>query len=175
MQKKLIYFSFFLSLLVVDSKAYSWWMWTPGDTVDDPGFKPTQPIPFSHQKHAGQLNMPCQYCHSSARKASTAGIPPMNTCMGCHKIVKTDSPHIQKLTKYFEKNEPMPWVKIYDLPDFVHFPHKNHIAAGLECQQCHGRVEKMEKVEQVAPMQMGWCMSCHTAVGAPNSCVTCHY
>jgi hypothetical protein len=95
--------------------------------------------------------------------------------MGCHKVVKTDSPHIKNITEHYAKNKPMEWIKVHDLPDFAHFPHKRHVAAGLACQDCHGAVEKMEVVEQVAPLQMGWCISCHTKKKVSIECLTCHY
>jgi len=150
-------------------------MWTPGDTVDDVGYKPTQPIPFSHKLHAGKHHLPCQYCHSSARRSIAAGIPPLNTCMGCHKIVKTDSPYIKEITEHYKNNQPMKWVKVHDLPDFVRFSHKIHVNAGLACQQCHGPIQKMDVVEQVAPLQMGWCIGCHKERHAKTDCIACHY
>ncbi len=155
---------------------FSWWSWTPGDTVDHVGYKPDQPIPFSHKLHAGKRQIPCQYCHSSARRSITSGIPPLNTCMGCHRFVKTDSPHIKKITEKYEKNEPMEWVKVHDLPDFVRFSHQIHVkGAKLQCQECHGPVEEMDTVEQIAPLQMGWCLDCHRKKDANIDCLTCHY
>lgn len=157
------------------SVSYGWWMWTPGDTVDDVGYKPTQPIPYSHKLHAGDLKIPCQYCHAAARRSTAAGIPPLNTCMGCHKVVRTDRDPIKTITEHFKANKPMEWVKVHDLPDFVKFSHKPHVLAGLECQTCHGQVQDMEVIEQVAPLQMGWCIGCHKDKGAPTTCNTCHY
>lgn len=150
-------------------------MWTPGDTVDNVGYKPEQPIPFSHKLHAGDKQIPCQYCHSAARRSAVAGIPPLNTCMGCHKIVATDKEPIKNITEHFKTNKPMEWVKVHDLPDFVRFSHKPHVAAGLECQSCHGQVQTMDVVEQVAPLQMGWCISCHREKKASLECATCHF
>lgn len=165
----------FVTMTMLPSQAFGWWMWTPGDTVDDPGYKPTQPIPFSHKLHAGDKKMPCEYCHSAARRSSSAGIPSMNTCMGCHKVVATDRDPIKWLTEKYNKNEPVEWVKVHDLPEYAHFTHKQHIAAGLPCQQCHGPVETMATIEQVAPLQMGWCVGCHKEKGASTNCLTCHY
>jgi len=168
---------FFASWLILGmSQASAWTMWTPGDTVDNVGYKPQQPIPFSHKLHAGDKQIPCQYCHSSARRSITSGIPPLNTCMGCHRLVATDKPWIQKITESYKKNEPIAWVKVHDLPDFVRFSHKIHVSsAGLECQQCHGKVQEMEVLEQVAPLQMGWCIDCHQQKGAKLDCMACHY
>jgi hypothetical protein len=167
----------FLALTgLYSTTAHAWWMYTPGDTVDNVGYKPTQPIAFPHDRHAGKTGIPCEYCHSSARRSITAGIPPLNTCMGCHRSVLTDSPLIQKVTEHFKNNEPIEWVKVHDLPDFVRFSHKIHVSgAKLACQECHGKVEEMAVVEQVAPLQMGWCVSCHTQKKAKLDCITCHY
>ena len=155
--------------------ALAWSMWTPGDTVDNVGYKPTQPIPFSHKLHAGDKKIPCQYCHSAARRSGTAGIPPLNTCMGCHRLVATDRPNIKTVTEHYKSNDPIRWVKVHDLPDFVRFSHKIHVNAGLDCQGCHGKVESMDVVEQVAPLQMGWCVGCHKDKGAKLDCIACHY
>lgn len=165
-----------LFLLVTSSQdASAWWFWTPGDTVDDVGYKPEQPIPFSHKTHAGDRKIPCQYCHSSARRSTVSGIPPVNTCMGCHKVLPTEKPGTQAIHDHFKENKTIPWVKVHDLPDFVRFSHKIHLNSGLECQQCHGRVEEMDVVEQVAPLQMGWCIGCHQEKNAKLDCMACHY
>lgn len=157
------------------SSCRGWWFWTPGDSVDNAGYHPDQPVQFTHNKHAGERKIPCQYCHSSARRSSTAGIPPTNTCMGCHKIVGTQLDEIKYITAQYEANKPIPWKKVHDLPDFVRFPHKSHIAAKIDCAECHGAVEEMGTVKQVAPLQMGWCVSCHQEKGASLDCQACHY
>lgn len=157
----------FLFLFTVSQIIFSgcydggWWFYTPGDTVEDVGYAPTQPIPYSHQLHAGKLQIPCQYCHSAARRSKSAGIPSVATCMGCHRVVATDKEHVKYVADKYAKKESIEWVKIHDLPDFVRFSHRPHVWAGVACQDCHGPVETMEVVAQVAPLQMGWCLSCH--------------
>ena len=166
-------------------------MWSPGDSVDNPGYKPDQPIHFDHSLHVGKNQMDCQYCHSGARHSPVAGVPSMNTCMGCHKFVKTDTPAIKLLTDHYNRNEAIEWTKVHDLPDFVKFTHEAHIHKFKEralaespdadihskefCLPCHGEVEKMDIVEQVAPLSMGWCIDCHVQNDAPTSCNTCHF
>ncbi len=125
------------------------------------GYAPTQPIPFSHVIHAGVLQMECLYCHHQAEKGPYAGIPEVASCMGCHSIVKTDSPYIKKLADYYERGEPIPWVKIHRLPDHSYFSHKWHVAAGISCQECHGPVQNMPVVAQWSKLEMGACMTCH--------------
>lgn len=142
------------------------------------GFRPEQPIHFSHVLHVQKNKMDCQFCHWSVAKASFAAIPEVETCMGCHKIVAGASEQgkkdILKLREYFEKGQPIPWVKVHVTPDHVKFNHKRHIKAGVACQSCHGQIPEMEVVERVSSMKMGWCISCHREKGASIDCMTCH-
>jgi len=141
-----------------------------------PGTSPVQPIDFSHRIHAGDNQIPCLYCHVQARRSISAGVPSVNKCMGCHTDIATDRPQIRLLAQYWESKEPIPWIKVHDLPDFVYFPHKRHVAAGLECQTCHGPVETMSRVSREAPNEMGQCLSCHKQHEVVNGldCWTCH-
>jgi len=137
---------------------------------------PEQPIAFSHKIHAGGNEIPCLYCHVQARRSISAGVPSVNECMGCHFEVATDRPQIRLLTRYWDTKEPIPWIKVHDLPDFVHFTHKRHVQAGIECQTCHGPVETMDVVSREAPLKMGLCLNCHkdNAVENGTDCWTCH-
>lgn len=125
------------------------------------GYSPEQPIKFPHPVHVQQAKMNCQYCHFSANKSPDPGLPAVGTCMGCHQIVKTQSPEIVKLTKYWTDKKPIPWVRIHRVPKYAHFPHMRHVNAGVTCQSCHGQVQKMAQVFQYASLNMGWCVSCH--------------
>ncbi|MBI2379698.1 MAG: cytochrome c3 family protein [Gammaproteobacteria bacterium] len=140
------------------------------------GAAPVQPISFSHKLHAGEHKLPCQHCHLYAERSPVAGVPPMSKCLGCHRQIATDSPEIQKLMAFWQRGEPVPWLKVHDLPDFTHFSHKRHVRAGLPCQSCHGPVESMDVLTRVAPMTMGWCLGCHRerAVRFGTDCWTCH-
>ena len=145
---------------------------------------PVQPIFFSHVIHAGAFKIDCQYCHTGARRSSAAGLPSVERCMGCHKIVAAQgNPEVQKLHGYWERKEPIPWVRVFKVPEHARFVHKNHIQAGLPCQTCHGRIEAMEQVAAPVtgqstindlmnlalvptapnPLSMGWCVECHRA------------
>lgn len=139
-------------------------------------YAPKQPIPYSHKLHAGDLQIDCNYCHTYARRSRAAGIPALEQCMACHTLIATDKDPIKLMAKAYEKKEPIKWVKVHDLPDFVFFSHKRHVA-NFECQECHGAVENMELVYRQAPMTMGWCVNCHTEnrdKGASLDCLTCH-
>lgn len=152
----------------------------------DQDYQPIQPIHYSHRIHAGDNGIDCKYCHSSARVSKHSGIPSLNVCMNCHKnigeVAETTATEeyskafydaeIQKLykavgwdasaQKYTGKTEPVKWIRIHNLPDFVYFNHAQHVSvAGVECQKCHGPVEEMEILKQYAPLTMGWCINCH--------------
>ncbi len=145
-----------------------------------PPAAPAQPIRFSHKVHAGDNLIGCTSCHAYAEHAPVAGIPSMQRCQGCHKFVKQDpdnpqmTKEIQPLLAKLEEGTPIEWVRVYRVPDHVHFTHERHVAKGLRCQECHGEVQKMEIVRQVAPLTMGWCLECHRARKAPTDCWTCH-
>lgn len=125
------------------------------------GYMPQQPITYSHVLHAGVMKMECLYCHHSAETSAHAGVPAVDVCMGCHSIVQTQSPEIQKLTEYYESGEPVPWVRIHRLPDHSYFSHQWHVKAGVSCQTCHGPIENMPVVKQWQKLEMGACMECH--------------
>jgi hypothetical protein len=132
-------------------------------------YAPEQPIPFSHKLHAGDNKIPCLYCHNAAEKSRHATIPAVNVCMNCHTVVKTDSPLIQKVRQAYIDNKPIEWVRVHELPDYVYFPHKRHVAKGVSCQTCHGPVQDMSRVYQFAPLTMGWCMECHRGETTPKN------
>jgi hypothetical protein len=125
------------------------------------GYQPVQPIAFSHQLHAGQMGMDCRYCHYNVERGRHAGVPPTETCLNCHKIVKTDSPEIKKLVSYHEKGLPVPWVRVHKLADFAYFDHSAHVNKGVSCVECHGRIDQMTEVRIEKPLSMGWCLDCH--------------
>ena len=135
---------------------------------------PQQPLPYSHKTHAGDLKLPCKTCHINPDPGETMGIPPSSTCMGCHSSVKTDSPAIQKLANYAENKKPIPWVRIYQIPDYVNFSHRKHVTRGAVCEDCHGKIAEMERVSREVNISMGFCMDCHTTKGASTECTYCH-
>jgi len=139
------------------------------------------PIAFPHNTHAGEFNIDCQYCHFSAERSVDAGVPPVSSCMGCHIIIRgrNKPEEVQKLRDYWDRGEPIPWVRIYKVADHVNFPHMRHVAeeaGALECQECHGQVEEIEVIEEVEqPLKMGWCVQCHRDNDASTDCTVCHY
>lgn len=126
------------------------------------GYAPKQPIAYSHKLHAGQYKIDCNYCHVGAQKGKSATIPAANICMNCHGVIKKESPEIQKIYTAIEKNQPIEWVRVHNLPDLAYFNHAQHVNVGnLQCQTCHGEIEKMEVVEARSSLTMGWCIDCH--------------
>jgi mono/diheme cytochrome c family protein len=162
---------------------------------------PRQPIFFSHLIHAGSFRIECQFCHADARRSEYAGLPSVERCMGCHKIIGAqDNPEIAKIHGYSQRGQPIPWVRVFKIPEFTHFPHKPHIRAELACQTCHGPIEHMRVVgartgprlvndlailvglrAAPPPLSMGWCVDCHRrqnatrGSAAPLDCVACHH
>jgi hypothetical protein len=132
-----------------------------------------QPIRFSHKVHAGDNQIDCQYCHIYARRTWSSGAPPVAICAGCHRFVGAQLDEVKKVMEYWDKQEPIPWVKIHDVPDFVRYPHYKHVNAknetypeGVPCQDCHGEIQMMDVVAKANPSfgQMGWCLSCHLTI-----------
>ena len=135
---------------------------------------PVQPLAFSHKVHAGNNAIPCLFCHRSAPTTPVAGIPAVADCRACHQFISPNAPEIRKLAGYWDKKEPIPWVRVYSLPDHVYFPHMMHIRANLSCAVCHGEVAAMERITRTASLRMGWCLNCHRQHKASIDCWTCH-
>jgi hypothetical protein len=135
---------------------------------------PLQPLAFSHKVHAGSSAIPCLYCHRFAASAPVAGIPALADCRACHQFISPEAPEIKKLNGYWERREPIPWVRVHWLPDHVYFPHMMHLRARLDCALCHGEVAAMGRITRSAPLKMGWCLNCHRQHKASIDCWTCH-
>lgn len=125
------------------------------------GYRPAQPIAFPHKVHAGDNKIACLYCHAGARNSRHAGIPAVSVCMNCHGMMEKQTVEIERMKEAVQLQQPVSWVKVHNLPDYVYFNHSQHVRSGVECQRCHGPVEKMDRVEQVKPLTMGWCLDCH--------------
>jgi len=131
------------------------------------GYAPRQPVPYSHRLHAGIMGMDCRYCHANVERSGEAMVPPTQTCMNCHSLVRTDSARLAPVRQSWQTGQPIPWVRIHRLPDHAYFDHSVHISAGVGCSTCHGRVDQMDVVRQDQPLSMSWCLDCHRNPG-PN-------
>jgi hypothetical protein len=136
-----------------------WYFFSPEFT--DVGYKPEQPVPYSHALHAGELALDCRYCHANVEVSAVASLPPTQVCMNCHQLVARDSEKLAPIRASFETGRAMEWVRIHNVPDYAFFDHSIHVRAGVGCSSCHGDVASMEVVEQVEPLSMGWCLDCH--------------
>jgi hypothetical protein len=140
-------------------------------TTVNVGHRPMQPVQYSHRLHAGDLKIDCRYCHNTVETAAHAAIPATETCGNCHGgprvtgtdlgVVRPDSELLKPVRESLETNDPILWVKVHNTPDFVYFNHSAHVTRGVSCVECHGRIDKMEVVEQVQPLSMAWCLDCH--------------
>jgi hypothetical protein len=120
-----------------------------------------QPVPFSHEHHARGLGIDCRYCHTSVERSAFAGLPPTETCMNCHRQIWTNAELLEPIRASYRDNVPMQWTRVHDLPDYVYFNHSVHIAKGIGCYSCHGKVNRMPLMLQNASLQMQWCLDCH--------------
>jgi len=127
----------------------------------DVGYAPVQPVAYSHAMHAGQLAIDCRYCHNTVEDAATAAVPPTQTCMNCHAKIRASSSKMLPVQESYATGDPIPWLRVHDLPDYVYFNHSAHVRRGVSCVSCHGRVDTMEVVTQVEKLSMGWCIVCH--------------
>jgi hypothetical protein len=120
-----------------------------------------QPIQFSHERHVAGNGIDCRYCHTSVEDSSFAGIPPTKTCMNCHSEIFASSPFLEPVRESFRTGKSIEWTRVHDLPDFVYFNHSIHVHKGIGCTTCHGPVDRMPLMRQVASLQMEWCLDCH--------------
>lgn len=161
---KYVVFLFVVSMAAVSAGFY---FFAAPDFLEA-GYEPVQPINFSHKVHAGNLGMDCRYCHFNVERAASAGVPPTETCMNCHRFVLWDTPTVRPVTQRWTENIPIQWVRVHRLPGYTYFSHQPHVRAGLDCAACHGEVAKMDRVRVAAPMSMGWCLNCHRNLEKQN-------
>jgi hypothetical protein len=136
-----------------------WWVRTPYVTGQYAQLR--QPIPFDHRHHVVDDGIDCLYCHSDAERSAFAGVPSTELCLNCHSQLWNHSPALAMLWRSRQENRPIPWTRVNYLPDFVFFNHAIHVRKGVGCETCHGRIDEMARVYQVAPLTMGWCLDCH--------------
>lgn len=136
---------------------------------------PTQPIPFSHRVHVETKEINCFFCHQYATVSDSAGIPTVDKCVLCHQVIATRFPPIAEIFSYYDNNQPVPWVRVNNLADFVQFSHQAHLAQRVDCSRCHGNIKGMDRVKQAHKFDMNFCITCHWDNNASVVCYTCHY
>lgn len=158
------------------------------------GYEPNQPLKFSHKVHCKQNNIDCFYCHAESRHGARAGIPSTKVCLNCHSIIteggNSGEFYIKQIQEADLNNTPIEWVKVHNLPDHVHFNHALHVEKGkLDCQKCHGEISQMNRIKQIEPLSMKWCLDCHRTMEVQTTdnnkakvsdtggfdCMRCHY
>lgn len=129
------------------------------------GFAPEQPVPFSHELHAGRLGMDCTYCHSHVFESPHSNVPMSRVCMNCHDPakanVKGNSPLLAPIRESVLTGKPVEWKWVHRLPDYAYFNHAIHVNKGVSCVSCHGQVNEMAVIRHDQPLSMGWCLKCH--------------
>jgi hypothetical protein len=129
--------------------------------VTQAGVAQSQPVPFSHAHHVGGLGIDCRYCHTSVEETAFAGMPETAICMNCHSQIWADSPMLEPVRDSWRSGRSIAWTRVHDLPDFVYFDHSIHVAKGVACVTCHGRVDEMPLMWREHPLHMDWCLDCH--------------
>lgn len=135
---------------------------------------PEQPLPFSHRKHAGEMGLKCATCHRNPDPGEKMGFAPTAICMGCHSEIASDRPAIQKLAAFDREKREIRWVRVYQIPTFVFFSHRAHLAAGSTCVDCHGQVRERDRIYPEVEHTMATCIKCHQAKQASIDCAYCH-
>ncbi len=129
--------------------------------VTQVGWVQDQPVPFSHEHHVGGLGIDCRYCHTSVETSARANLPPTHICMTCHSQLWTGAPMLAPVRQSLASGQPIRWLRVAQLPDYVYFNHAIHISRGVPCVECHGRVDRMPMMWRAKPFQMQFCLSCH--------------
>ena len=135
------------------------------DYVTGVGIAPTQPVPFSHKHHSGELGVDCRYCHTTVETQATAGLPPTHTCMTCHSQIWTGSDMLKPVRDSFAHDEPLQWVRLNKLPGYVYYNHSVHVTKGIGCSTCHGEVTAMQMTYRANAFEMSFCLDCHRDPG----------
>jgi len=138
-----------------------WYWFTDKNLVV--GYQPEQPVKYSHKLHVNDLGMDCRFCHFNVERSPIAGVPSSGVCMNCHERILPDSPEIIRLKRYHDTGRPVPWTRVYKLPEYAYFDHSVHVNKGVACVECHGRVDQMETVRHAQSLTMSWCLDCHNA------------
>lgn len=150
----------FLALFLATGAAFALLV-SFADSYEAVGEAPSQPIPFSHKHHVGDVGLDCRFCHTTVEKTAFPGMPATRTCLTCHSQLFAQQSILAALRRSEADNKPLAWQRVHFLPDFVYFDHSIHVAKGVACAECHGRVDQMPLEWKVQKLEMGWCVSCH--------------
>ncbi|KAA3615299.1 MAG: cytochrome C [Calditrichaeota bacterium] len=147
--------------ILLGAGVYGFFAYYGSPWYTDVGYRPVQPVEFSHKVHAGDMRVDCRYCHNFVEVSHEANIPPTQTCMNCHVMIKADSEKMIPVNESWNNDTPIQWIRVHKLPDYAYFDHSVHLASGIGCVSCHGNIATMEVVAQNQPLSMSWCLDCH--------------
>jgi formate-dependent nitrite reductase cytochrome c552 subunit len=136
-----------------------WYYFTPKYTRV--GYQPIQPVAFSHAVHVDQIGLDCRYCHSAVERSWYSNVPSASTCLNCHNQVLKDDPRLALVRESAQTGQPIPWVQVHKVPDYVYFNHSVHVNRGVSCVECHGPIHQMDEVRHAQPLSMAFCLDCH--------------
>lgn len=134
----------------------------------------SQPIRYSHKVHVASYKIDCRFCHTQATKSASAGIPSVEKCMICHRVIAADHPEIKKIAQYWKERKPIPWNRVTELPEYTYFPHFRMVNAGVPCLTCHPGIDEVDIAVQRQEFTMGFCLKCHRSRGVSIECWSCH-
>ena len=143
----------------IGTVGFVWYYFSPKYT--DVGYRPIQPVDYSHKLHAGELGIDCRYCHTNVERSAYAGVPPTQTCMNCHTLIKPDSEKLLPVRESWATGKPIEWERVHKVGEYAYFNHSVHVNSGVGCESCHGNIAQMDVVMQSQPLSMGWCLDCH--------------
>jgi hypothetical protein len=149
-----------LGLMMLVPALVGWSVWRES-AYQSLGEPVAQPIPFSHKHHVGDDGIDCRYCHTAVETSRHAGLPSTHICLSCHSQLYPQAPVLEPLRQSARTGTPIAWQRVHSLPDFVFFDHSVHVAKGVGCVECHGRVDQMPLTWRAQPLQMQWCLECH--------------
>lgn len=155
--------SLFGAVFVVGAAVWAWGAILRSPYVSQVNVVREQPVAFSHDHHVGGLGIDCRYCHTSVEESYFAGIPSTKVCMTCHSQVWTEAAMLEPVRESYRTDRSIEWTRVHDLPDFTYFNHAVHVAKGIGCADCHGRVDRMHLTWQANTLHMEWCLACHRA------------
>jgi hypothetical protein len=141
------------------------WLFYRSSYTTQVGVVRPQPVQFSHEHHVTGLGIDCRYCHTTVETSAVASVPSTQICMQCHSQIWADSPKLAPVRASFRTGKSIVWTRVHDLPDFVYFDHSIHVAKGVSCESCHGRVDQMPLMWRVESLHMQWCVDCHRDPG----------
>jgi hypothetical protein len=153
--------SIYGAVFLIAGAGYALAVFVRSSYATDAGVARNQPVPFSHQHHVNELGIDCRYCHTSVEDSRFAGIPPTKTCMNCHSQIWVGSDMLAPVRESYKTDKSIPWQRVHKLADFAYFDHSIHVAKGVGCVTCHGRVDRMPLVWQHGSLLMEWCLDCH--------------